>query len=259
MLRLSLDASDYDEEFSRDRGWIPWFCALKGHELFAEVDEDYARDNFNLYGLRGRFQFYDHALEMILSSEAPDEDDLADTDFLEIYRDATDLYGVIHSRYIISPRGLQVMRDKYLKGTFGTCPRALCDQQHVLPIGTTEELRAAQVKIFCPKCEQVYAPKSKYKDLDGAFFGTSFPQIFLQSYPGLVPVEPPRPFVPRVFGFKLHKQHSLITRKLEDEQGPGSSTTATRRTGAASEKEPSGEELAAQNGDAGTGRVCNPV
>merc|ERR1712007_268573 len=75
-----------------------------------------------------------------------------------------------------------------------------------------------QVKIFCPKCEQVYSPKSKYKELDGAYFGTSFPQIFLQSYPSLVALDPPRPFVPRVFGFKLHKQKSLITRKLEDEQ-----------------------------------------
>lgn len=209
-----MDESD-DEEFSGDSGWIPWFCSLKGHEILAEVDEDYVRDNFNLYGLRGRFQFYDHALEMILSCEAPDEDDMADPEFLEVYREARDLYGLIHARYIVSPRGLQVMREKYLKGSFGTCPRVLCDRQTVLPIGTSEDLRAAPVKIFCPKCEQAYSPKSKYKDLDGAFFGSSFPQIFLQSYPPLGPLEEPRPFVPRVFGFKLHKQKSLITRKLE--------------------------------------------
>merc|ERR550525_1667458 len=225
---LALNESDDDDGLSGDSGWIPWFCALKGHELFAEVDEDFARDNFNLYGLRGRFQFYDHALEMILSSEAPDEDDLADTEFMEIYRDATDLYGVIHSRYIISPRGLQVMREKYLKGTFGTCPRVLCDRQHVLPIGTAEEPRNAQVKIFCPKCERVYSPKSKYKELDGAYFGTSFPQIFLQSFPSLVPLEITQAFVPRVFGFRLHKQRSLIARKLEDE-GAVPPQTSTRQ------------------------------
>jgi len=218
MYGLSLEESDEEDEFSGDGGWIPWFCGLKGHEFFAEVEEEYIRDNFNLYGLRGRFQFYDHGLEMILSAEAPDRDDLADTEFLEIYRDATDLYGLIHARYIVSPRGLQVMREKYLKGTFGTCPRVPCDRQHVLPIGTSEELRAAQVKVFCPKCEQVYSPKSKYHELDGAYFGCSIPQVFLQSYPSLVPLELPRPFVPRVFGFKLHKKKPLITRKLEDEQ-----------------------------------------
>merc|ERR1711972_864416 len=143
--------------------------------------------------------------------------------------DATDLFGLIHARYIGSPRGLQVMREKYLKGAFGTCPRVLCDRQHVLPIGVSEDLRSQQVKVFCPKCEQVYSPKSKYKELDGAYFGTSFPQIFLQSYPPLVPIEPPRPFFSRVFGFKLHKQKSLITRKIENEQGACSTTGGSSR------------------------------
>merc|ERR1719199_1085132 len=117
---------------------------------------------------------------MILSSEQPDNDDFCDSEFLDIYRDAQDLYGLIHSRYIASPRGLQCMREKYLKGAFGTCPRVLCDRQHVLPIGGHEELRGSQVMIFCPKCEQMFSPKSKYKELDGSYFGTSFPQIFLR-------------------------------------------------------------------------------
>ncbi len=42
-------------------GWVPWFCAVPGHEFFTEVDEDYIRDNFNLYGLRNRVQYYEHA------------------------------------------------------------------------------------------------------------------------------------------------------------------------------------------------------
>jgi casein kinase II subunit beta len=33
-------------------GWVSWFCELEGHEFFAEVDEDYIRDSFNLYGLK---------------------------------------------------------------------------------------------------------------------------------------------------------------------------------------------------------------
>ncbi|CAJ1328557.1 unnamed protein product [Effrenium voratum] len=155
---------------------------------------------------------------MILSAEAPEDDDLADPEFLEIYRDASDLYGVIHARYIVSPRGLQAMRDKYLKGVFGTCPRVLCDRQNTLPIGLAEDLHAAQVKMFCPKCDQVYACKSKFRELDGACFGTSFPQVFLQTYPSLVPLEIPTPFVPRIFGFKLHKQKSIIKLKVEQDQ-----------------------------------------
>lgn len=212
---LSLEPSDDDEELSTDSGWIPWWCGLKGHEFFVEVEEEYIRDSFNLYGLRGRFQYYEDALEMILSSEAPDEDELADPEFQESYRDATDLYGLIHSRYIASPRGLQVMRGKYLRGTFGTCPRVLCDRQHVLPIGQSEDPRVSHVMIMCPKCEQVFSPKSKHKELDGSYFGSSLPQIFLQSYPTMVPLDSPRPFTPRVFGFKLHKQKSFITQKAD--------------------------------------------
>jgi len=219
-----------EDELSGENGWIQWFCGLKGHEFFAQVEEEYIRDNFNLCGLRGRFQYYDHALEMILSTEAPDDDDLNDMEFVEINRDAADLYGLIHSRYIISPHGLQDMREKYLKGSFGTCPRVHCDRQHVLPIGWSEDLRTSALKIFCPKCEEVYTPRNKHKDVDGLYFGSSFPQVFLQTYPVLIPHELPRPFVPRVFGFRVHQQKSIITRKLEDEQAAPSNATKPAKT-----------------------------
>lgn len=58
-----------------------------------------------------------------------------------------DLYGLIHARYIISPRGLSMMREKYLLGTFGSCQRILCDRQLVLPIGLSEELSTSRVKV----------------------------------------------------------------------------------------------------------------
>lgn len=33
-------------------GWIRWFTSLEGHEYMVEVDEDYIKDPFNLYGLQ---------------------------------------------------------------------------------------------------------------------------------------------------------------------------------------------------------------
>lgn len=69
---------------------------------------------------------------------------------------------------------------KYLEGTFGTCPRALCDNAKCLPVGLSEKLRNSRVKIFCPKCEEVYMVqklKQGTKDvitatnLDGSYFG----------------------------------------------------------------------------------------
>lgn len=67
--------------------------------------------------------------------------------FLEIYQEATDLYGLIHARFILSPKGLNLMREKYLLGKFGSCPRVLCERQMVIPIGMSEELRTSRVKV----------------------------------------------------------------------------------------------------------------
>jgi len=91
-----------------------------------------------------------------------------------------DLYGLIHARFIISSRGLQMMRAKYLNGVFGACPRVLCDRQLVLPVGMSEDLSISRVKVYCPKCEEVYVPRIKFVDIDGAYFGCSFPHIFFQ-------------------------------------------------------------------------------
>lgn len=116
---------------------------------------------------------------MILSSETPDDEDLEDERFLEIYQEATDLYGLIHSRFIITTRGLALMKEKFVSGRFGACPRVLCERQNVLPVGMSEELRTSRVKVFCPRCEEVYIPKKKCPDVDGAYFGCSFPSVFL--------------------------------------------------------------------------------
>jgi casein kinase II subunit beta len=72
------------------------------------------------------------------------------------------------------------MVNKYLEGQFGHCPRTLCDNQKCLPVGLSEKLRNSRVKIFCPKCEEVYmCQKTKGShsgavtatNLDGSYFG----------------------------------------------------------------------------------------
>ena len=144
------------ESSSDDGGWIQWFCDLEGHEFFVEVEFDYIKDTFNLYGLKERIPRFNEAMKMILSSDSPDSEDLNDASFLEVYQSAMDLYGLIHARYIISPRGLTMMREKYVLGTFGSCQRILCDRQLVLPIGLSEELSTSRVKV------SIFFRKSKF-------------------------------------------------------------------------------------------------
>ena len=81
------------------------------------------------------------------------------------------------------------MKNKFLNAEFGYCPRVLCDRQIVLPIAMSEDLSISRVKVYCPKCEDVYVPRSRFVDIDGAYFGKSFPNIFFQTFPDLMPKE----------------------------------------------------------------------
>ena len=98
---------------------------------------------------------------MILSPSQPNEEDLNDEGFLELNQESSDLYSLIHARFVLSPRGLAKVYQKFLNGVFGTCPRALCDRQKVLPVGLSDSLKTSRFKIFCPRCEEVYLPKTR--------------------------------------------------------------------------------------------------
>jgi casein kinase II subunit beta len=211
--------SEASSDMSSSYCWITWFVSQPGNEFLLEVEQEFIRDNFNLYGLRPLFQFYDHALEMILDPECPDEEDLGDREFTEIYRDAAELYGLIHQRFVLSPRGLAMLKEKYQSSEFGVCPRVPCHNQSCLPIGLRDEPRQQTVRVFCPKCEQLYVPKNRHViNLDGAFFGTSLPHMLLQTFPELVPLETPVPFEAKIFGFRVHGHKSVVRIKNENAQ-----------------------------------------
>lgn len=124
--------------------------------------------------------------------------------FLELNQEASDLYGLIHKRYVATPTGLAKIYNKFLQGVFGYCPRALCDRQKVLPVGLSDNLRTSRFKVFCPRCEEVYLPKFRSINIDGAYFGSSLPHIFLQHYPEAI-ILPPKIYYyePKIYGFKI--------------------------------------------------------
>jgi hypothetical protein len=116
------------------------------------------------------------------------------------------LYGLIHARYIITPRGMSGMLGKYKNVHFGRCPRVFCQGQAVLPVGQSDLPRTHTCKTFCPKCGDIYYPRSsRHANIDGAYFGTTFCHLFLQAYWDLAPAPPRESYVPRIFGFKIFK------------------------------------------------------
>lgn len=227
----------YNEDSSasgHDEPWIQWFCGLKGHEMFCEVERSYIEDGFNLYGLRTCVSNFSDCLDLILDRIGPD-----DSDDSHLTQSACTLYGLIHARYIITAHGLDAMYNKYASKEFGTCPLVQCAGQPVLPVGLKDEMGADTVKIFCPKCQCVYHPppvrsRSSHHGgagaagVDGAAFGTTFPHLFLMTFSNLVPDPLPQDsaYIPRVFGFRVHistRQRSGVTTTAHN------STIATRQ------------------------------
>lgn len=200
------EESDVSGSDGEDTSWISWFCSLRGNEFFCEVDENYIQDDFNLCGLSSQVPYYDYALDLILDVESSHGDMFSEEQNEIIESAAEMLYGLIHVRYILTTKGLGAMLEKYKNAEFGRCPRVFCCGQPCLPVGQSDISRQSNVKIFCPKCEDIYTPQSRFQDnLDGAYFGSTFPHLFLMTYGHLKPQQTSQDYIPRVFGFKVHK------------------------------------------------------
>ncbi|KAK1281907.1 putative casein kinase II subunit beta-4 [Acorus calamus] len=199
------EETDLSSSEGDDSSWISWFCGLRGNELLCEVDEDYIQDDFNLCGLQGLIPYYDYALDMILDSDSL-SGEVDGEEHSEIESAAELLYGLIHARYILTVKGLNAMHEKFKRVDFGRCPRVFCAGQPCLPVGSSDIPRNGSVKMYCPKCEDLYFPRCKYQsNMDGAYIGSTFPHLYLMTYPAAKPANPVQSYVPRVFGFKLHK------------------------------------------------------
>jgi len=191
-----------------DECWAAWFCNLSGNHFFCEIDRAYIEDSFNLFGLKQHLpKDYAKALDTILDRLAPTE---AETE--ELSRSAALLYGLIHARYIITSHGLESMHRKYVQKGFGECPRMLCRGQPVLPMGFTDDPKHGMVKLFCPKCQDVYSCVPNQRHIDGAFFGPTFPNLFFMTYEDDVPEPVAEQYVPRVFGFRIHHSSNSLPR-----------------------------------------------
>ena len=71
--------------------------------------------------------------------------------------------------------------------------------------------------MFCPCCGELYLPSDKsgiLRDIDGAYFGSSWVLLFLQSYSEIKEVK--IPIDTRLFGFKIEFEDDEYEEEEED-------------------------------------------
>lgn len=202
--------------------WIANFCQARGNEFFCQVDRNYIEDGFNLYGLKGVVENFGDCLDIILDRVEPaDESDAASGGggvaaapagqapgtpggIAGLAAHTVELYGLIHARYVVTANGLEAMHAKYSRREFGCCPRFYCENYPVLPLGLNDSLGVEKVVVYCPRCRNVFRSARAPDTVDGAYFGTTFAHLFLMTF-GFPRVPADQLYVPRVFGFRLHR------------------------------------------------------
>lgn len=186
-----------------DESWVTWFLGLRSNDIFCEVDEEFIADKFNLHGLEDIIYFKE-ALDMILDTDRSEEPESGAPPTALVEKSAEQLYGLMHARFILTNRGIGQMVEKYRNGDFGLCPRVFCELEKALPIGLTDVIGQHKVKLYCPKCKDVYEPRFRYSAIDGAYFGTGFPHMLFMVHPELRPLPPERYYTARLYGFRIH-------------------------------------------------------
>lgn len=184
--------------------WIKQFLHQPGNSWYVHIDPDWAADWFNQYGINNYFDDFDAAIELITDKHGEDWVHYTEENVAQIHQQAIKIYGLLHARWITQPRGMAMMKEKYEKGVFGTCPRDQCNGTKMLPMGQTLTPRRHSAKLFCPKCCDIYRPPGPVL-LDGAHFGPAFPHIFLSEYTQFDMRKEFQPRVVKAFGFKVHR------------------------------------------------------
>lgn len=226
--------------------WVRKFLSSHPHDLLLPVPRDFCMDNFNLVhiapaieriGIQSMasgesipvsskpFPIYREALRLIVQ-----DDPLPDNTPLYLQNAAKALYLLIHQRYAVSPRGLDMIRRRFIKNAsidpiFGRCPRIRCCGMPLLPHADSDNLNPMEylsfdqntsflssqmtrrAKRYCASCGETFYHWQS--EVDGCAWGTSCCHLFLMVFGSELFVEwlgwkPHSQSEARIFGFRLH-------------------------------------------------------
>lgn len=87
-------------------------------------------------------------------------------------------------------------------------------------IGLSDEVGADTVRIYCPRCTEVYVPPAGTKGaaVDGAYFGTGLPHMVFMTRPEYTPLRFNDRYVAKLYGFRVHDSAYDLQRHEGNEQ-----------------------------------------
>lgn len=190
------------EQLNVTEDWKRFFLSQPNNSWLCDIPNDYILDRFNTYGLEDKCHAsLTFCCKIITGKMTLSNDPMTRSDINE---QLPIVYGLIHSRFVLSPDGIQQVYNKYTKGVYGYCPRAKCEKERVLPIGISSQFGNSKVRVFCPCCREVYEARPKI-NLDGAFFGPNMVHILIDQMNLKKNYENFEPFQHSAFGFKVRK------------------------------------------------------
>ena len=198
--------------------WVDWFLSQPFSKYFVRIDDDYLNNIENYYGIRQKVSNFDSSYKTICGKYNFDDK------LLKTSKDCFNecvliLYGHLHSRFILTDRGLELMFEKYKMNCFESCPRTFCNQIMCIPYGISNDFGESAIKMFCPNCNHIYFVKNEdCNAIDGACFGNSWVHLFLQKYNKIVPEKKPKIYIPRLFGYQLYGDTTKVEEEEEEEE-----------------------------------------
>ena len=189
--------------------WENTFFSNPSNQILARIDLDFLMKEMDSPEIKEKIPNFEDGKNCILKT-GEKQDQTA----------AINIYGLIHAKYLETQDGINQMITKYQDHLFKTCPRVVCQKTFCFPIGISDDISINTVKMYCPKCQEIYnVNDGSFSVIDGAFFGTHWISKLIELNPQIHSNEPPNQnYIPRIFGFKIYHPPNDIHNEEENKK-----------------------------------------
>lgn len=183
--------SEYSGNVCEDL-WILKFMNKRQNRYLERVHDSFLQDRFNFYGLKEKIENFEEGY-LAIHDQKPSKN----------FENESNLYFLIHQRYIFTKTGADNVLDRVMNKEYGTCPRHGCKNTPTIPIGLSNQIGKSKTFIYCHNCNNLFEPRGSLKKLDGSAWGTGFAHFLILTYPYQFEKTPIKEYIPKIFGFKV--------------------------------------------------------